>query len=121
LFIGVANAQQLNCTVVVNADRVGATNNQIFKTLETSLNDFVNRTDWTGESVPQIEKINCSMYITVTELNSNQFTATLQVQSARPVYNSSYSSPVLNFNDVNFSFSYIEFQNLSYNPSTFES
>ncbi len=121
LIFGYAQSQQLNCTVVVNAERVGATNNQIFKTLETSLNDFVNRTDWTGETLAQNEKINCSMYITVTEQNSNQFSATIQVQSARPVYNSTYSSPVLNFNDLNFNFSYTEFQNLNYNPSSFES
>ncbi|MBF6607654.1 MAG: DUF4835 family protein [Flavobacterium sp.] len=115
------NAQQLNCTVVVNADRVGATNNQIFKTLETSLNDFVNRTDWSGEAVSQNEKINCSMFINITEMNGNQFTASIQVQSARPVYNSTYSSPILNFNDLNFNFSYTEFQNLNYNPTAFES
>src|SRR5690606_37795076 len=66
-------------------------------------------------------KINCSMFINITEMNGNQFTASIQVQSARPVYNSTYSSPILNFNDLNFNFSYTEFQNLNYNPTAFES
>ncbi|HEU0137198.1 MAG TPA: DUF4835 family protein, partial [Flavobacterium sp.] len=69
LLAAVMNGQQLNCTVTVNADQVGATNNQIFKTLETALTEFVNRTDWTGEAVKQHEKINCSMFINVTGYN----------------------------------------------------
>jgi hypothetical protein len=107
--------------VTVNADKVVNANNQIFKTLEKSLNDFVNTTDWTGQAYKQNEKINCSMFITVSAFDSNQFTATIQVQSARPIFNSSYSSPVLNYNDKDFNFSYVEFQNLTYNPTSFDS
>lgn len=61
------------------------------------------------------------MYITVTAYDSNQFTATIQVQSSRPVYNSTYSSPILNFNDKDFSFKYNEFENINFNPTSFES
>lgn len=118
---GFTQAQELNCVVTVNADKVVNANNQIFKTLEKSLNDFINTTDWTGQAYKQNEKINCSMFITVSAFDSNQFTATIQVQSARPIFNSSYSSPVLNYNDKDFNFSYVEFQNLTYNPTTFDS
>ena len=118
---GFTQAQELNCVVTVNADKVVNANNQIFKTLEKSLNDFVNTTDWTGQAYKQNEKINCSMFITVSAFDSNQFTATIQVQSARPIFNSSYSSPVLNYNDKDFNFSYVEFQNLTYNPTSFDS
>ncbi|NBW27654.1 MAG: DUF4835 family protein [Flavobacteriaceae bacterium] len=121
LFFGITNAQQLNCTVNVNADQITITNKQIFNTLEKSLSDFINKTDWTGVSYKQDEKINCSMYITVTAYDSNQFTATIQVQSSRPVYNSTYSSPILNFNDKDFSFKYNEFENINFNPTSFES
>ena len=121
LFFGITQAQQLNCTVNVNADQITITNKQIFSTLEKSLNDFINKTDWTGKVYKQEEKINCSMYITITAYDSNQFTATIQVQSSRPVYNSSYSSPILNFNDKDFSFKYNEFENLNFNPTNFES
>ncbi len=121
LFFGIANAQQLNCTVNVNADKVTITNKQIFTTLEKSLNDFINKTDWTGVPYKQEEKINCSMYITVTGYDSNQFTATIQVQSSRPIFNSTYSSPILNFNDKDFSFKYNEFENLNFNSTNFDS
>ena len=121
LLFGITQAQQLNCTVNVNADQITITNKQIFSTLEKSLNDFINKTDWTGKVYKQEEKINCSMYITVTAYDSNQFTATIQVQSSRPIYNSSYSSPILNFNDKDFSFKYNEFENLNFNPTNFES
>ena len=121
LVFGIAQAQQLNCTVSVNADKVAVTNKQIFKTLEKSLTEFVNKTDWTGTPYKQDEKINCSMFITVTAYASDQFTATVQVQSSRPIYNSTYSSPVLNFNDKDFSFRYVEFENLTFNPSNFDS
>lgn len=121
LSVGLIQAQQLNCTVKVNSDKLSNANQQVFKTLETSLNEFVNKTDWTGQSLKQNEKISCSMYITIQSSNSDQFTATLQVQSSRPIYNSTYSSPVLNFNDKDFSFRYTEFENLLFNPTSFES
>ena len=97
LAFGIVQAQQLNCTVNVNADKAASTNRQIFSTLEKSLTEFVNKTDWTGVTYKQDEKINCSMFITVTAYDSNQFSATIQVQSSRTIYNSTYSSPVLNY------------------------
>ncbi|RTY66698.1 DUF4835 family protein [Flavobacterium sp. LS1P28] len=122
LFIfGGVQAQQLNCTVTVDAQRLSVTNQQVFKTLQTSISEFVNKTDWTGQTVKQNEKINCSIYITVSANNSDQFIATIQVQSSRPVFNSSYTSPVLNYNDKDFSFRYTEFENLIFNPTSFDS
>lgn len=121
LIAGFAHAQELNCTVTVNADKIGSTNNQVFKTLEKSVSEFVNKTDWTGQQYKQNEKINCSMYITITGYNSDQFTATIQVQSSRPVYNSTYASPIMNYNDKDFNFRYVEFENLTYNPTSFDS
>jgi len=121
LSAAVMSAQELNCKVTVNAEKVGSTNNQVFRTLETALNDFVNRTDWTGQAFQSNERINCSMFINVTGYNSGAFAATIQVQSARPIFNSSYSSPVLNFNDKDFNFEYVEFQNLTFNPNSYDS
>ena len=121
LFVGVVQAQQLNCSVQINSDKVATTNNQIFKNLKTSVSDFVNKTDWTGEEYKQNEKIECSMVIIVNSYESNQFSATIQVQSTRPVFNSTYASPVFNFNDKDFSFRYVEFENLQFNPSNFDS
>lgn len=121
LTFGFVHSQELNCTVTVNSQKLDNANQQVFKTLQTSLNEFVNQTQWTGQAYKQNEKINCSMFINIAANNSDQFTATIQVQSSRLVYNSTYSSPVLNFNDKDFSFRYAEFENLVFNPSEFSS
>lgn len=115
------HSQQLNCTVTVNSQQITNVNQQIFKTLQSSLTDFVNKTDWTGQVMKQNEKINCSIYINLTAGSSDQFSGTIQVQSSRPIFDSTYSSPVFNFNDKDFNFRYVEFENLIYNPNTFDS
>lgn len=121
LSFGFVQGQQLNCTVTVNAQKMGNPNQQLYKTLETSLNEFVNKTDWSTQNYKQQEKINCSMYITLLSNSSDQFTATIQVQSSRPVFDSSYETPVLNLNDKDFSFTYTEFENLVFNANSFQS
>lgn len=114
-------AQQLNCTVQVNAQKAPNLNNQTVINLENSIKEFINKTDWIGNTVEQNEKINCSLVITINGYNSNQFAATIQVQSTRPIYNTTYHSPVFNFNDNDFNFEYIDYQNLNYNPLSYES
>jgi len=121
LIFGFTQAQQLNCTVTINTERLPNPNQQVFKTLQTSLAEFVNKTDWTGSVLKQNERINCSMYITLSSGGSDQFTGTIQVQSSRLIFNSTYSSPVLNYNDKDFNFRYIEYEPLLFNPATFES
>lgn len=114
-------SQELNCSVVVDAQRTANQNVQIFKALEKQLTEFINNTKWTNKTYKPQEKINCNMVINVQNYDSNFFTATLQVQASRPVYNSAYTTPIYNFNDRDFSFEYLEFQNLVYNPNQFES
>jgi hypothetical protein len=121
LFFNFTFSQELNCEVTVNYDQLGASNTQIFKSLQTSLKDFVNNRAWTDAEYKPSEKINCSMFISVKSLDGNNFEATIQVQSSRTIFNSSYSSPVVNINDKDFNFSYIEFENLSYNQNSFDS
>lgn len=116
-----AQSQELNCIVKVNAQSLTNSNQPIFKTLETSLSDFVNKTKWTNKKFKQNEKIDCTIFINVTSYGSDQFAATLQVSSSRPTFGSSYVSPVLNFNDKDFNFKYVEFENLIYNPNSFDS
>lgn len=121
LIFGFTQAQQLNCTVTINTERLPNPNQQVFKTLQTSLSEFVNKTDWTGVVLKQNERINCSMYITLSSNSSDQFSGTIQVQSSRLIFNSTYSSPILNYNDKDFNFRYIEYEPLLFNPATFES
>ena len=114
-------SQELNCNVVVNAEQTGNENFPIFKTLEKQLNEFINNTKWTNKTFKDQERINCNMFLNVTNYSGESFQATLQVQSSRPIYGSSFSTPIYNFNDKDFNFRYLEFQNLIYNPSQFES
>ena len=121
LIVSKIYAQELNCSLVVNAQQTGNENVQVFKTLEKQLNEFVNNTTWTNKSFKPQERINCSMVITIQNYDSDLFQGTLQIQSSRPVFNSSYSTPVYSFNDRDFTFRYLEFQNLVFNPNQFES
>jgi hypothetical protein len=121
LVSSVVQSQQLNCTVTVNAQKMANPNQQVFKTLQSTLTDFINKTDWTGQVMTQNEKINCSIYITLLSGSTDQFSGTIQVQSSRPVYDSSFSTPIFNFNDKDFNFRYTEFENLIYNPTSFDS
>lgn len=114
-------AQELSCSVVVNAQRTGNENVQVFKTLEKQLNEFVNNTSWTNKTFKPQERINCSMVINIQNYDNDFFQGTLQIQSSRPVFNSSYSTPVYSFNDRDFTFQYLEFQNLVFNTNQFES
>ena len=114
-----AFSQELAATVTVNSQQVGGSNQQAFKTLEKSLKDFLNNTSWTGKRLQSFEKIKCNFSIIIAERNSNSFKGNIVVQSTRPVYNSVYDSPMLNINDQNFSFEYIENENLIFNDRQF--
>ena len=121
LMFFVARGQELNCTVTVNSDQVFQTNQQVFTTLERSLAEFINKTRWTDRVYRENERINCRIFITVTNFESSRFQATIQVQSSRPVYNTSYESPVFNYKDDQFNFEYFEFQPLVFNENVFNS
>jgi hypothetical protein len=121
IFCFSVQAQELNCMLKINAQSLTNSNQPIFKTLETSLSDFVNKTKWTSKEFRQNEKIDCTIFINVTSYGADQFVATLQVSSSRPAFGSSYNSPVLNFNDKDFNFKYVEYENLIYNPNSFDS
>ena len=114
-------SQELACNVTVDARQTGNENLQIFRSLQTQLTDFINNTTWTGRKIRNNERIDCNMFINISSYDNDVFQATLQIQSSRPIYNSSYNSPVYNFNDKNFTFRYQEFQNLRFNADVFES
>src|SRR6056300_2085641 len=114
-------AQELNAQVIVNSDLVNQTNQQIFKTLERSLNEFLNTQVWTDQDLLPQEKITCSFVFNLTNYSNDQFEATLQVQSQRPVFDTNYDTPILNFLDRDIVFNYQEFQPLFFNQSSFES
>ncbi|CAA0159478.1 DUF4835 family protein [Tenacibaculum maritimum] len=121
LSINLINAQELNALVTINADKIQSSNKQVYKTLEKSLTEFLNQTEWTKKKVKVQERINCAFNIIINSQTNNNFDASLQVQSTRPAYNSTYETPILNINDTDFSFTYNEFDPLIYNPTSFDS
>lgn len=114
-------SQELNVEVIVNSDLVNQTNQQIFKTLERSINEFINTQVWTGQKTLNQEKISCSFVLNLTGYSNDRFEASLQIQSQRPIFDSNYDSPILNYLDKDIIFSYQEFQPLFFNQSRFES
>ena len=116
------NSQELNCTVTVNSSQITGSNKQVFKTLEKSISDFINQTKWTDTSYESPEKIQCSLQLNITEKSSSKnFKGTIQIHVSRPIYNSTYQSPLLNYQDTDVAFTYEEFQTLVFNESTYES
>ncbi|CAL2084700.1 DUF4835 family protein [Tenacibaculum sp. 190524A02b] len=114
-------AQELNALVTINSDKIQSSNKQVYETLEKALTEFLNQKQWTEKTYKAQERINCAFNIIINEQNGNNFAASLQIQSTRPVYNSSYATPVLNINDTNFNFKYNEFDPLIYNPNAYDS
>lgn len=116
-----SKAQELNATFEINTDKISGTNKQIYTTLKNSLTQFVNQQKWTNYNFKEQEKIDCNFTLIILEQSGSTFKGTLQIQSSRPVYNSSYVTPVFNFKDENIAFDYIEYQELRLNKNTFES
>ncbi|MCC5916704.1 MAG: DUF4835 family protein [Cryomorphaceae bacterium] len=115
----IAYGQEFNAQITVNHDQIQRSDVQIFKTLETSLFEFVNNTKWTAETYALEERIECNIVLVLSEMPSQGiFVGNLQVQYARPIYNSSYLSTVLNHQDQDLSFNYIEYDRLEFNPQT---
>jgi len=116
------NAQELNCLVIVNSDQIQNSNTQVYNTLQNSIVEYMNNTKWTSNNYKPQEKINCAITLNITEQpSSNEFKGNISVQASRPVYNSTYQTPILNFKDDQLSFTYNEYESLIYNENSFDS
>jgi hypothetical protein len=107
-------AQELDCKVTVNHSQIQGTNAEVFTTLEKSLNELMSNTQWTQDHYATNEHISCNMLINVKEYSNDIFKCELIVQSNRPIYGTSYQSILWNFRDVNFQFTYKEFDQLEF-------
>ncbi len=115
-----ARGQELNCQVNVNADRVQTTEKNIFRDMEISFTQFLNQTKWTNDAFQRQERIDCNLNITIESMPSiGSFNATVQVQAARPVYDTNYETILLNFADREWQFTYVESIPLEYYENTF--
>lgn len=115
-----AQGQELNCAVEVDASKVSGYD-QVFATLNEALNDYMNTTRFSNAQFAPNEKIDCRLFLTVDEYTDDVVKGTLQVQSTRPVYNSSYTTTLLNFKDNKIEFTYREHEPLVFSETTWES
>lgn len=119
LFTTAAGAQELQARFTVMAARVSnQVDKKIFQTLQTTLTNFVNNRKWTQDAFQPQEKIRCNFLLNIDqELGGNLYKATLTVQAARPAFGTSYVSPIINFQDNEVVFKYIEFQPVEFNEN----
>ena len=113
------HAQELDAKVTVLANRVPSTvDHKVFQTLQGAIFNFLNNRKWSNESFQNNEKIACNFLINISSAgDNNTYQANLTVQAGRPVFNSSYQSPLINYNDESFTFRYVEYQPLDFNEN----
>ena len=123
LTVTLLHAQELNCRVEVNTSQLEGTNKSIFENLQTAINEYVNNTRWSPAQFSPNEKIECTLLFTIGSYDEStgKMEGTLQVQSTRPVYNSSYTTTLLNFKDNIISFTYSDGDPLLYSETNMES
>lgn len=110
-FSAIGFSQELNCQITVQsapALQVGPVEKEIMAELEASIYDFMNNTRWTSDVFEIEERINCNLMITISEMpTQSSFGGKMQIQSSRPVYNSSYNTVLFNFEDQDIAFNYL--------------
>jgi hypothetical protein len=116
-------SQELLCSVKVLDNQIQLTDKRIFRTLEVVIAEFMNNTKWTSEKVLPNERIECNIQILLKsyDVQTNQFQGSMQVQSSRPIFGTSYNSVAFNFLDENIDFNFIEFQPMNFNENSFSS
>ena len=116
-----AGAQELKCQVEVNSSKIEGTNKSVFESLQTAISEYLNETKFTNHTFAPNEKIECRFFLTVSEYNDDRIKGELQVQLSRPVYNSTYTTTLLNFKDNKIDFEYKEGDPLVFNETSMDS
>ncbi len=118
IFAQASKAQDLNCKVQIITQQLATTDKSIFIEMEKSIFEFINNTKWTTDIIQINERIECNLIINVKEqLGIDEFKATAQIQSSRPVFNTSYNSTMFNYMDEDWTFKYIINQPLEFNEN----
>jgi hypothetical protein len=112
--------QELNCVVTINSSQVQSTDRNVFKDMKNTIEQFMNGRKWSNDTFKNYEKISCSILITITKMPQiGSFEASVQVRSARPIFNTNYSSLLFNFADRDWEFEYVESQPLEFNDNNY--
>lgn len=115
---GFSFSQELRCSISVTSQKIQGTNRELFSNMQRDMYEFLNNKRWSGNFFAYDERVECSIQITLDEqVGSDQFRGSMQIRVSRPVYNSSYTTVLLNFKDNDVDFTYREFEPLEYNES----
>lgn len=120
LYIGIAISQELNCSVQISSQQVSDVDKTFTEALQKSVYEFLNNRKWTEDNFLQHEKIECNILINLTErISIDEFKATFNIQSRRPVFKTSYNSNMLSYQDENIQFRYVQFETLEYSENSY--
>lgn len=113
-------SQDLNCDVIIDAQQIETSETRIFEDMELAFENFLNTREWTTDEIEPQEQIKCGVTITLNKMPSiGTFKATVQIRSARPIYNTTYESILLNFADRDWSFEYVESLPMNFNENDY--
>ncbi len=113
-------SQELKCNIQVVANEIQGTNKKVFQTLQSELYEFMNNRTWTNHVYSDEERIECNILIRITtQVSSDEYSGTMQIQSRRPVYKSSYQTTLLNMIDKDVQFQYVEYEPLEFNETSY--
>ena len=115
------SSQELNCSVEVNSDKISGTDKNVFTTLQNAIAEYMNNNQWGNAQFLANERIECKLFFTISSYDGTTMSGDLQIQSTRPVYNSSYTTTLINFKDSNIEFEYQENEPLVFSENTMES
>ena len=124
IFLIITNSlksQDILANVVVNSDLISQTNKSIFNNLQKEISNLINTRSWSGKNLANNEKLKINLLINVLSFSDNKFLANFEFQSMRPVLNSTFQTPVFNYVDTNFEFTFEEYQTLYFVENKFES
>ncbi len=112
-------AQELRCNISISAQKIQGANKTVFETMQSDLSEFMNNRKWTDHQYATDERIECNFFINLEQqISSNEFKGSIQVQSRRPIFNSSYETILLNIKDNDFDAKYVEYQTLEFNETS---
>lgn len=115
-------AQEIKCDIRINSNKIAGTDKSVFESLQNALYEFINNTKWTNINFKPVEKIECSMVINIQEkIDATSFRGELNMALKRPTYKATYSTPLFNYIDTQFPFSYSEGEMLDFNPNYYSS
>ena len=113
------DAQELLCNIRVNSSQVQTSDRKVFQTMQTAIYEFVNNKKWTTTNVQNEERIECTIMINISkQISNDEFEGSIQIQSTRPIFGTSYKSTLFNYLDNNFRFKYVEYQSLEFSDVT---